>query len=77
MLIVSLLLWAVLRGNSEHCDTCYNKIKEIDMIVNEEKTWEGFDTLSFDDAFNQMYIEYGSGHIFDWRGKVYLTKLAE
>ena len=52
------------------------------MIVNEqvefiEHNWTGFDSLSFDEAFGQMYTEYGPGHVFDWRGNIFLTKLAE
>ncbi len=65
------------KRNDPHCDVCYTKIQEIDAIINEERIWEGFDALSFSEAFNQMYTEHGSGHIFDWRGKVYLTNLKE
>ena len=78
--IVSLLLWAIVRGNNEkHCEPCYNKLKEIDTIVNtnEITEWEGFDALSFNEAFSQMYLEHGQGHVFDWRNEVYLTNLKE
>ena len=77
LIIASLLIWAIVRGNYNDCDNCYNKVQEIDLTINEERIWEGFDTLSFNEAFNQMYIEYGQGHAFDWRGKVYLTNLKE
>ena len=72
-----LLIWAVARGNDKDCDSYDNKPQEINTIVNNNKTvkWEGFDTLSFNEAFNQMYLKYGEGHIFDWRSNVYITNL--
>ena len=39
--------------------------------------WTGFDALSFGEAFNRMYKKHGEGYVFDWRGKVYLTKHKE
>ena len=48
---------------------------------NQQKTptmqWLGFDSLSFGDAFNQMYKENGRGYVFTWRGKAYLTQFKE
>ena len=40
----------------------------------QQTQWTGFDALSFGEAFNRMYKKHGEGHVFDWRGKVYLTK---
>ena len=65
--------------------SCMNKIneaKELEEVVIEQEVvkvdeWQDFDKLSFNEAFSQMYTMYGDGHIFDWRGNVYLTKLAE
>tara|TARA_R100000808_G_C2150531_1_gene159306 strand:+ start:385 stop:639 length:255 start_codon:yes stop_codon:yes gene_type:complete len=59
-----------------------NNEPEKEIIVDEqveiiENKWTGFDALTFDEAFSQMYTMYGDGHVFDWRGKVFLTKLAE
>ena len=80
IMIISLLLFSV---------SCLNKIKadeeeqlEERIKVNEhvefiDHNWPGVDALSFKEAFSQMYTEYGPGHVFDWRGNVFLTKLAE
>ena len=65
--------------------SCMNKIneaKELEEVVIEREVvevneWQDFDKLSFNEAFSQMYVTYGEGHIFDWRGSMYLTKLAE
>jgi hypothetical protein len=51
------------------------EVKETKIVLNSNKKWEGFDSLSFGEAFNQMYSKHGSGYVFEWRGKVYLTKL--
>ena len=78
IVIVSLLIW-IIAGNRTNArpETPSNDIQEIDMVVEEMIIWEGLDALSFSEAFNQIYDNHGEGHIFDWRGKVYLTKLAE
>ncbi len=80
IMIISLLLFSV---------SCLNKIKadeeeqlEENIEINKQietinHKWTGFDALSFEEAFGQMYTEYGPGHVFDWRGNVFLTKLAE
>ena len=43
----------------------------------EDFTWEGFNALSFGQAFNKMYFAYGEGHIFEWRNSKYKTILKE
>ena len=79
MTIVGLLIFSV---------SCIDKLKKAEEPVKEglkvneqvefiEHNWTGFDSLSFDEAFAQMYTEYGPGHVFDWRGNVFLTKLEE
>lgn len=76
MIIVGLLIFSV---------SCLKKAKkpiEEGLKVNEqiefiEHKWTGFDSLTFDEAFGQMYTEYGPGHVFDWRGNIFLTKLEE
>ena len=65
--------------------SCMNKIGEtveVEQVVVKQETvkvnkMQPFDKLSFNEAFSQMYTMYGEGYIFDWRGNVYLTKLAE
>ena len=51
------------------------KITVIDIV--EEIKWEGFDSLSFPEAFNSMYAEHGKGYVFNWRDSNYLTLYKE
>ena len=75
-IIVLLLFFSISSMNK------INEAKELEEVVIEQEVvkvdeWQDFDKLSFNEAFSQMYTMYGDGHIFDWRGNVYLTKLAE
>tara|TARA_R110002020_G_scaffold341490_2_gene556036 strand:+ start:7882 stop:8145 length:264 start_codon:yes stop_codon:yes gene_type:complete len=72
ILIISLILWAIIKGNYSHCDTCYNKIKEIDMIVNNEVETE-IENISFGEAFSKSLSENGYGSLFIWEGKEYIV----
>ena len=43
------------------------KLKDITMPLKEE----------FNDAFSETYLKYGEGHIFEWNGQLFITKIAK
>ena len=76
ILIILLLVWA-LYGNFKDPTTMPQiEFKEIvvEKIV-EVEIDKGFDSLTFHEAFSEMYTEHGEGYEFEWRGNNYLTKL--
>mgnify|MGYP003143110815 CR=1 FL=1 len=74
--LLAMIVWVTMIRNKD------DKPKENQVPINLEveedgRVWTGFDALSFGEAFNRMYREYGEGNVFDWRGKAYLTKYKE
>tara|TARA_R100000808_G_scaffold12515_1_gene31126 strand:+ start:1746 stop:2018 length:273 start_codon:yes stop_codon:yes gene_type:complete len=75
LIVLLLMIFAINSINKPTAEPQRIITKEVPVVVVDEPKWQGFDSLSFGEAFNQMYLLYGEGHLFDWRGKVYLTKL--
>ena len=50
-------------------------IECIERVDNPTRT--EFDNLSFNDAFSETYLKYGEGHIFEWNGQLFITKIAK
>tara|TARA_R110002012_G_scaffold225143_1_gene397136 strand:+ start:374 stop:595 length:222 start_codon:yes stop_codon:yes gene_type:complete len=50
-------------------------IECIERVENPSRT--ELDNLSFNDAFQESYLKHGEGHIFEWNGQLFITKIAK
>tara|TARA_R100001530_G_C4274549_1_gene143937 strand:+ start:174 stop:440 length:267 start_codon:yes stop_codon:yes gene_type:complete len=71
VLALTFIFYKGFRAEEAEEQSLITKITVIDKV--EEVQWEGFDSLSFPEAFNNMYAEHGKGYVFNWRGSNYLT----
>ena len=59
----------------------YSLIRELHEVIynlkHDIEEFKGLDKLDFGKAFGQMRQEYGSHHLFEWRGRVFTTDIEE
>ena len=81
VLIILLLVWALYGNFKNPAVKPQIELKEviaeevIEVDIKEETKEIDFNSLTYNEAFNKMYSEYGDGHVFEWRDGIYLTKL--